>query len=70
MPVETGIDIIKNLREYISICGHAVPTYVIDVPSGGGEIPINPEYVISIDDEKMVLKNYVGKVYTYSNVAS
>ncbi|MFO7154716.1 MAG: lysine 2,3-aminomutase [Caldicoprobacter oshimai] len=66
-PVETGINIIKNLRGYIS--GYAVPTYVIDAPGGGGKIPINPEYVISMDDEKVVLKNYLDKVYTYPNVA-
>lgn len=67
-PVETGINIMKSLRGYIS--GYAIPTYVIDAPGGGGKIPINPEYVISMDDKKVVMKNYLGKVYTYPNAAS
>lgn len=61
--VETGIDIIKNLRGYIS--GYAVPTFVIDAPGGGGKIPVNPEYVISMANGKVKMRNYRGEVYCY-----
>jgi len=65
-PVEKGIEIMYNLRGYIS--GFAVPTFVIDAPNGGGKIPINPEYIVSMDDIKVVLRNYKGDIYTYPNV--
>ena len=61
--VRTGIDIIQKLTGNIS--GYAVPRYVIDAPGGGGKIPINPEYVISLNDDKIEMRNYTGSIYTY-----
>ena len=61
--VDTGIEIIRNLTGTIS--GYAIPKFVIDAPNGGGKIPINPEYVITKDDEKVVMRNYKGITYTY-----
>jgi lysine 2,3-aminomutase len=42
-----------------------VPTYVIDAPGGGGKIPINPTYMISLSTNKVVLRNYEGVITTY-----
>lgn len=64
-PVSEGIDIMDHIRGYIS--GFAVPTFVIDAPGGGGKTPINPQYIISIDEKQAVLRNYEGKIYTYPN---
>jgi lysine 2,3-aminomutase len=61
--VETGIDIIRNLTGTIS--GYAVPKFVIDAPNGGGKVPMNPEYIISLDAEKVVMRNYKDVTYTY-----
>ena len=61
--VEVGIEIIRNLTGNIS--GFAVPEFVIDAPEGGGKIPVNPDYVISIDDEKIIMRNYEGRIYDY-----
>jgi lysine 2,3-aminomutase len=61
--VETGIKIIEALVGYTS--GLAVPRYVIDAPGGGGKIPLQPNYVISMDDDRVVLRNYEGKIYIY-----
>lgn len=61
--VEVGLDIYKNLRGHTS--GLCIPTYVIDAPGGGGKIPLLPEYVLSLDDSKVVLKNYEGKEFIY-----
>jgi len=61
--VETGIDIIQNLTG--SISGYAVPKFVIDAPHGGGKVPINPDYVITKDDKEVVMKNYLGDIYSY-----
>ncbi len=67
-PVSQGIEIMKHIRGYIS--GYAVPEYVIDAPGGGGKTPVNPDYIMSLDDKKAVLKNYEGKLYTYPNPAN
>ncbi len=61
--VETGVEIIRKLTGYIS--GYAVPKFVIDAPNGGGKIPVGPGYVVSMDDEQVVMKNYKGLTYTY-----
>ena len=61
--VATGINIMQNLRGHTT--GYAVPTYVIDGPGGGGKIPINPEYIVSHENGKYVIKNYAGELYTY-----
>lgn len=63
--VETGIEVIKSLRGNIS--GYAIPTFVIDAPNGGGKIPINPEYIVSIDNKKIRMKNYKDEIYSYPN---
>lgn len=61
--VETGMEIMRSLTGNIS--GYAVPRFVIDAPNGGGKVPINPPYVLSMDDKEVVMQNYLGKRYTY-----
>jgi lysine 2,3-aminomutase len=61
--VETGLEIIRALRGWTS--GLAVPHFVIDAPGGGGKIPLLPEYVESITDDAVVLRNYAGQRYVY-----
>ncbi|MFN2302577.1 MAG: lysine 2,3-aminomutase [Anaerolineales bacterium] len=62
-PVGKGIEIIEALRGHTS--GFAVPTYVVDAPGGGGKIPLNPNYLVSYSDHKVVLRNYEGYITTY-----
>jgi lysine 2,3-aminomutase len=62
-PVGKGIEIIEALRGHTS--GFAVPTYVVDAPGGGGKIPLNPNYLLSYSDHKVVLRNYEGYITTY-----
>lgn len=61
--VETGLEIIKGLRGWTS--GLAVPHFVIDAPGGGGKIPLLPEYVESITDDEVVMRNFRGKRYVW-----
>ncbi|MFI5236222.1 MAG: KamA family radical SAM protein [Gemmatimonadales bacterium] len=61
--VQTGLNIIKALRGWTS--GLAVPHFVIDAPGGGGKIPLLPEYVESINEDEVVMRNYRGDRYTY-----
>jgi len=62
-PIAKGIEIIEGLRGHTS--GFAVPTYVVDAPGGGGKIPLGPNYLLSMSDHKVVLRNYEGFITTY-----
>ena len=64
--VETGINIIDALIGHTS--GLAVPRYIIDSPGGGGKIPIQPNYIQTIDADTVLLKNYEGKTFQYPQV--
>jgi len=64
--VEKGLEIYSKLRGWTS--GLCVPQFVIDAPGGGGKIPLLPEYVQSIDGDKVVMKNYCGNLYEYPQV--
>jgi lysine 2,3-aminomutase len=64
-PVETGIKIMEGMRGYTS--GLAVPTFVVDLVQGGGKVPLQPNYVLSMTDNELLLKNYEGQVYRYRN---
>jgi lysine 2,3-aminomutase len=61
--VEKGIEIAEALRGHTS--GFAVPTFIVDAPGGGGKIPVAPQYLISMSDKKVVLRNYEGGTFTY-----
>lgn len=61
--VDTGIEIMHALQGNIS--GYAVPRFVIDAPGGGGKIPLQYNYVLSKDDQEVVLENFQGKTYRY-----
>jgi len=63
-PVAKGIEIIEGLRGHTS--GLAVPTFVVDAPGGGGKIPVMPNYLISQNDKRVVLRNYEGVITTYT----
>jgi len=61
--VAKGLEIMEALRGHTT--GYAVPTYVIDAPGGGGKVPVSPEYVLSRNADRVVLRNYEGKVFEY-----
>jgi lysine 2,3-aminomutase len=65
--INTGMKISAALRGYTS--GLAIPHFVIDAPGGGGKIPLLPNHVLHMDEEKIILRNYQGKVYSYKNYA-
>jgi lysine 2,3-aminomutase len=64
-PVERGLEIIQGLRGHTS--GLGVPTFVIDVPGGGGKIPLQPSYVVSWTEDALLVRNYEGLTFTYRN---
>jgi len=62
-PVAKGIEIMEGLRGHTS--GYAVHQYIIDAPGGGGKIPVSPNYLLSMSDHKIVLRNYEGYITAY-----
>ncbi len=65
--VRRGLKIMSQLRGHTT--GYAVPQYVIDAPGGGGKIPVNPEYVLSHNNDRVVIRNFEGKVFEYPEAA-
>lgn len=62
-PIEVGRRIIRSLRGHTS--GLAVPYFVVDAPSGGGKIPVNPDYVVRHEGKRWTLRNFAGKEFFY-----
>ncbi len=62
-PVAKGIEIMEGLRGHTS--GFSVHQYIIDAPGGGGKIPVSPNYLLSMSDHKIILRNYEGYITTY-----
>jgi lysine 2,3-aminomutase len=65
--VRKGLEIMENLRGHTS--GYAVPQYVIDAPGGGGKVPINPDYVLSRNKNRVIIRNFEGKIFEYPEAA-
>lgn len=64
-PVGTGIKLIEQMRGHTS--GLAIPTFVVDLPKGGGKVPLQPNYVLLQTEEELVLRNYQGRIFHYRN---
>lgn len=67
VPVARGIEIIENMRGHTT--GYAIPQYVVDAPGGGGKVPVNPDYVLQRNDERVVVRNYEGRKFEYPEPA-
>jgi lysine 2,3-aminomutase len=62
-PVSKGIEIMEGLRGHTS--GFGVPTFVVDAPGGGGKIPLGPNYLLSMSDHRIALRNFEGYISIY-----
>ncbi|EEF57153.1 KamA family radical SAM protein [Pedosphaera parvula] len=65
--VRKGLEIMEGLRGHTT--GYAIPQYVIDAPGGGGKVPVNPEYVLSRNADRVVIRNFEGKIFEYPEAA-
>ena len=61
--ISTGIQIIEHLSGHTT--GFAVPEFVVDLPGGGGKMPVNPRYMISQSDRVTIFRNYEGVIAKY-----
>jgi lysine 2,3-aminomutase len=63
--VAKGLEIIESLRGHTS--GLAIPTYVIDAPGGGGKVPIQPQYLLSYEQGRAIIRNFQGRIFQYDD---
>lgn len=63
--VDVGLDIIEGMRGHTS--GLAIPTFVVDLPDGGGKVPLQPNYVVSHTRDQLTLRNYEYRLFRYRN---
>ena len=63
VPIEKGMEIEKILRKRLS--GLAMPNYTIDLPEGGGKIPLCGSYVISHENGEWTFRTPDGEERIY-----
>jgi lysine 2,3-aminomutase len=64
-PVDDGIKIIEGMRGHTS--GLAIPNFVVDLPQGGGKVPLQPNYILAQTESELLLRNYKGRIFRYRN---
>lgn len=63
--IQDGMKIYNNLLNRTT--GFAIPKYVIDLPNGGGKVPVSLDYLCFIDNETILIRNYEGRSFEYKN---
>jgi lysine 2,3-aminomutase len=53
----------KTLRRNLSAL--ALPEYALDLPGGGGKVPLTPSYIQSENGDSVIFENIEGKEYRY-----
>jgi lysine 2,3-aminomutase len=61
--LKKGIEIMAGLQGYIS--GMCIPRFMIDLPDGGGKVPVTPDYIKEIKGDELLIKNYLGREFRY-----
>lgn len=62
-PLPRGLEIMEGLRGHVS--GIAVPTFVVDLPDGGGKVPLLPDYRVAVRPDVWILRNHRGELFAY-----
>ncbi len=62
-PVASGLKILLALRNRIS--GIAMPQFVIDLPGGHGKVPLVPNTIRAIHEDRVEFMSYTGKRCIY-----
>jgi lysine 2,3-aminomutase len=62
-PLAAGLALMEALRGRIS--GICLPQYVIDLPGGGGKVPLLPESIVAREAGRLRVRNFQGQLYDY-----
>ena len=63
VPLSIGLKIMKTLRGNVS--GIGIPQYMLDLPGGGGKIPLLPQYIQEEKENLLIIRNFEGRLYEY-----
>jgi lysine 2,3-aminomutase len=63
VPLARGQAIMRGLRRRLSAL--ALPEYALDLPGGGGKVPLTPSYKKGEDKDFVIFENIRGKQYKY-----
>jgi len=58
--IKQGMEIMESLRGHTS--GLAIPTYIVNAPGGLGKIPLMPNYLVEMNNDKVILRTWEGKI--------
>ena len=58
----------QALRGHVS--GLCVPHYLVDLPGGGGKVPLLPDYWRRREDRVVEVMNYEGRLFRYPDVSA
>jgi lysine 2,3-aminomutase len=64
-PIETGIEIVRQMRGTIS--GLAVPRFVVDLPGSGGKVPLSSGHLLWSDGSRATIRSLDGTRVRYEN---
>lgn len=62
-PLSTGLGIMALLQGHTS--GLCLPHFAVDLPGGGGKVPLLPRQVKGMDGESLLIQDYRGKEHRY-----
>ena len=65
-PLSAGLGIMRKLRGWTS--GMAVPHFAVDLPCGGGKVPLVPDYLERVDGRVYTFRNFRGVPYRYPDI--
>lgn len=61
--IREGLTIMEALQGRLP--GTAIPRYMIDLPGGGGKVPLQPEYVREAAGGVLTVRNFKGDLFEY-----
>jgi len=61
--LDKGLEIMAGLQGHTS--GLCVPHFAIDLPGGGGKVPLLPEYILETNAGDLLIRNYKGQEQRY-----
>ena len=64
LSIARGQEIMRALLGRVS--GVCQPSYMLDIPSGHGKVPIRPGYLESAEDGQVIVEDYQGNRHYYN----
>ncbi len=63
VPISKGLELMRELRNRVSSL--SLPVYAVDLPGGGGKVPLTESYLKGEDQESYIFLNTEGREFRY-----